>query len=148
MRITDILIWRKKFKISSQASGDACRVNATALSLKLRCNPSASAKSATPAQLKEFSARTRSTYRDTLNGTDMDVMTIGRPPSCRELPALILGATLLLHGCSSESVKRTAFETLQNLGEQQCEQDLSGKCPQRESYAAYLRKRTEAQSSE
>jgi hypothetical protein len=50
----------------------------------------------------------------------------------------------ILQGCSSESAKRTAFETLQNMREQQCEQDLSGRCPPRESYADYQRKRKEA----
>jgi len=50
----------------------------------------------------------------------------------------------ILQGCSRESAKRTAFETLQNMREQQCEQDLSGRCPPRESYADYQRKRKEA----
>ena len=50
----------------------------------------------------------------------------------------------ILQGCSRESAKRTAFETLQNIREQQCEQDLSGECPPRESYADYQRKRKEA----
>jgi hypothetical protein len=50
----------------------------------------------------------------------------------------------ILQGCSGESAKRTAFETLQNMREQQCAQDLSGRCPPRESYADYQRKRKEA----
>ena len=49
-----------------------------------------------------------------------------------------------IQGCSSESAKWTAFETLQNMREQQCEKDLSGQCPPRESYADYQRKRKEA----
>ena len=53
-------------------------------------------------------------------------------------------AIAILQGCSAESAKRTAFETLQNMREQQCAQDLSGRCPQRESYADYQRKRKEA----
>ena len=53
-------------------------------------------------------------------------------------------AITILQGCSSESAKRTAFETLQNMREQQCEQDLSSRCPPRESYADYQRKRKEA----
>lgn len=52
-------------------------------------------------------------------------------------------AIAILQGCSSESAKRTAFETLQNMREQQCAQDLSGRCPPRESYADYQRKRKE-----
>ena len=55
---------------------------------------------------------------------------------------------LAFQGCTRESAKRTAFETLQNVREQQCDQDLSGKCPERESYADYQRKRKEARSSE
>lgn len=60
----------------------------------------------------------------------------------------MLGVMLLIHGCSSESAKRTAFETLQNMREQQCEQDLSGNCPQRESYDDYQRQRKAARPSE
>jgi hypothetical protein len=52
---------------------------------------------------------------------------------------------LITQGCSGEFAKRTAFETLQNIHEQQCERDLSGKCPERESYDDYQRKRKEAQ---
>jgi hypothetical protein len=50
----------------------------------------------------------------------------------------------VLQGCSGESARRTAFETLQNMREQQCEQDLTGRCPPRESYADYQRNRKEA----
>ena len=53
-------------------------------------------------------------------------------------------AIAILQGCSGESAKRTAFETLQNMREQQCAQDLSGRCPPRESYADYQRERKEA----
>ena len=54
---------------------------------------------------------------------------------------LVMGLFLTVLGCSSETVKRTSFETLQNLREQQCEKDLSGNCPARESYNDYQRKR-------
>jgi len=62
------------------------------------------------------------------------------------IPYAVLAALAItvLQGCSGESAKRTAFETLQNIREQQCEQDLSGRCPPRESYADYQRKRKEA----
>lgn len=39
--------------------------------------------------------------------------------------------------CSTESVQRTGYETLQNIGEQQCEKDLSADCPERRSYDEY-----------
>ena len=62
------------------------------------------------------------------------------------IPYAVLAALAIavLQGCSGESAKRTAFETLQNMREQQCARDLSGRCPPRESYADYQRKRKEA----
>jgi hypothetical protein len=63
-------------------------------------------------------------------------------------PYTILAAVLVvvLQACSSETAKRTAFETLQNLHEQQCAQDLYRNCPPRERYDDYQDKRKEAQS--
>lgn len=43
--------------------------------------------------------------------------------------------------CSSESIKRTGYKTLQNINEQQCEKELSSKCQERENYDEYQRKR-------
>ena len=52
-------------------------------------------------------------------------------------------ATLLsvVSGCSTESWKRTGYETLQNIHQQQCEKNLSGssECGERKSYDAYRR---------
>jgi len=62
----------------------------------------------------------------------------------KPLALLATLAIAILQGCSSESAKRTAFETLQNMREQQCARDLSGRCPPRESYADYQRNRKEA----
>jgi len=45
--------------------------------------------------------------------------------------------------CSSDSVRRTTYETLQNVGEQQCEKDLSSECPERQSYDEYRRSQEE-----
>lgn len=42
--------------------------------------------------------------------------------------------------CSTESFKRTGYETLQNMQEAQCQKDLSAECPERESYDAYQKK--------
>ena len=42
--------------------------------------------------------------------------------------------------CSKDSLKRTSYETLKNIHEQQCQKDLSSDCPERESYDAYQRK--------
>jgi hypothetical protein len=58
----------------------------------------------------------------------------------------VIFTTLLgfgLSACSSEGVKRTTYETLQNIGEQQCEKDLSSECPQRQSYDEYRRSQEE-----
>jgi hypothetical protein len=60
----------------------------------------------------------------------------------------IAGWLLLLQGCSGETVKRTSFETLQNMREQQCSKDLSGNCPGRESYDDYQHKKKEALAPE
>lgn len=65
-------------------------------------------------------------------------------------PFTLLAVVIIvaMQGCANETAKRTAFETLQNMREQQCARDLSGKCPQRESYADYQRKREAAQAPE
>jgi hypothetical protein len=68
-----------------------------------------------------------------------------KPFTITTLTAVII---VSIQGCSSETAKRMAFETLQNMREQECTRDLSGKCPARESYADYQRKRREAQSPE
>jgi len=46
-----------------------------------------------------------------------------------------VGVIVLIQGCFGETVKRKSFEVLQNLREQPCRKDLSGKCPSRESVA-------------
>lgn len=61
---------------------------------------------------------------------------------------LIVVPIALIQGCSADAVTRTSYETLQNLREQQCDKDLSGRCPSRESYDDYQRKRQEARTSE
>ncbi len=56
---------------------------------------------------------------------------------------VILGVliALLCTGCSSETVKRTTYETLQNVKEQNCRQDPSIDCEKRETYDDYQRQR-------
>jgi hypothetical protein len=66
-------------------------------------------------------------------------------PVMRTSALLAAGAALLLNaGCSGDTVRRTSFETLQNLRAQQCSRDLSGHCPPREDYEEYRRKRAAA----
>ena len=54
---------------------------------------------------------------------------------------------LPLFACSAESVKRTSYETLQNVQDIQCQKDLSVECPERESYDAYQRKLQDSDNS-
>jgi hypothetical protein len=60
--------------------------------------------------------------------------------SVRVLCVVIVALTA---GCSSESAKRTAYETLQNVRQQECLKNLSAECEKRESYEDYERKRKE-----
>jgi predicted acetyltransferase len=53
---------------------------------------------------------------------------------------------LINSACSTEFYKKTGFEMLQNIHEQQCQQELSAQCPQRESYEEYQRKLKDSQS--
>jgi len=46
--------------------------------------------------------------------------------------------------CSTETAKRTTFETLQNLRQQECRENRGTDCQKRESYDDYQRKRQEA----
>jgi uncharacterized protein YceK len=61
---------------------------------------------------------------------------------------LCLAIIVLVSGCSSESAKRTAYETLQNVRQQECLKNLSSDCEKRESYEDYQRKRKELEPSE
>ena len=54
---------------------------------------------------------------------------------------LCLAAIILVSGCSSESAKRTAYETLQNVREQECLKNPSADCGKRQSYEDYERQR-------
>jgi hypothetical protein len=60
---------------------------------------------------------------------------------------LIALSIIVVCGCSSESLKRIGYETLQNIKEQQCQKDLTSECPERESYENYQSTRKEAEGS-
>ena len=49
----------------------------------------------------------------------------------------------LTAACSSETVKRTTYETLENVRMNQCDKELSADCQNRQSYEEYQRKRSE-----
>lgn len=52
--------------------------------------------------------------------------------------ALLLALVLAGAGCSGETWKRTTYETLQNVNQQQCEKAPGAGCD-RQSYDAYRR---------
>jgi hypothetical protein len=54
---------------------------------------------------------------------------------------LLDGLVVSIPGCSIESLKRTSYESLQNIGEMQCQKELSSECQKRESYDDYQKKR-------
>jgi len=62
-------------------------------------------------------------------------------PNC--VRVLCLAIVALTAGCSTDTAKRTAYETLQNVRRQECLKNLSSDCGKRESYEDYERKRKE-----
>ncbi len=57
---------------------------------------------------------------------------------------LLCAATIaLIAGCSADSVKRTAYEMLQNVSERECLKNLGTDCEKRDSYDDYEHKRNE-----
>jgi hypothetical protein len=59
---------------------------------------------------------------------------------------LLLCLFAMMHGCSREAVHRTTYGTLQNVGAQQCEKELSAECPEPETYDEYRRKLKESEA--
>jgi len=59
---------------------------------------------------------------------------------------LSLVAIFFLPGCSSDLAQRTAFETLQNVGQEDCRKLPSTERPKRDGYDDYQRKRKELES--
>jgi hypothetical protein len=60
-----------------------------------------------------------------------------------------LAIVVLGSGCSSEAAKRTAYETLQNIHEQEClKNPPAPDCGKRDSYEDYQRKRKELEPSQ
>ncbi len=50
-----------------------------------------------------------------------------------------------LQGCSQEAIKRTTYETLQDVGQQSCEKDMGSECEGRQPYDDYRRRQKNAQ---
>ena len=57
------------------------------------------------------------------------------------LPGVALLA--LASGCSTEALRRAAYETMQNVGQQECEKSMSSDCEKRVGYDQYQRERKE-----
>ncbi len=53
----------------------------------------------------------------------------------------MLAALVAFTGCSAEAWKRAAYETSENMKQQQCAEQLGSECSQRDSYEEYQRNR-------
>jgi len=51
----------------------------------------------------------------------------------------------MIAGCSSETAKRTTYETLQNIREQECMKNPSSDCGRRDTYDQYQKQRKEVE---
>lgn len=61
---------------------------------------------------------------------------------------LILIIIVMAGGCSADAAKRTTYETLQNVREQECRKNPSLDCEKREHYEDYRRKRDSLESNQ
>ena len=59
---------------------------------------------------------------------------------------LCLAFIALVAGCSSDTAKRTTYETLQNVRQRECMKNLTPDCDKRETYDDYERKRKDLDS--
>jgi len=66
------------------------------------------------------------------------------------LKVVIAAAVLVLiaGGCSKESYKRTSYETLQNIREQECSKVPSVECEERERFETYEQQRPGRENTE
>ena len=53
-----------------------------------------------------------------------------------------------IRACSTETAKRTTFETLQNLRQQECQKNGDADCQKRESYDEYQRMKQEEKKTQ
>jgi hypothetical protein len=57
---------------------------------------------------------------------------------------IVLG---VVQACTSDSLKRSAYETMENIRPQECHKNLSSECPERQSYEDYKRDKKELERS-
>jgi len=61
----------------------------------------------------------------------------------KKIIVVIASLFFIASACSSETVKRTTYETLQNIRQQECSRTPSVECEKRESMEVYEDKREE-----
>jgi len=61
---------------------------------------------------------------------------------------VLLASFTLVSGCSADTVKRTTYETLQNIRDRECMKNPSVDCEERETYEVYRRQRDSLDSVE
>lgn len=62
--------------------------------------------------------------------------------------APVLAALALCTGCSADTAKRTAYETMQNVRQQECLKTPGADCGKHGDYEDYQRQRRELQQSD
>jgi hypothetical protein len=60
---------------------------------------------------------------------------------------LLAACAYLNSGCGGDAGARTAYETVQNMRQQECLKNLSSDCDKRDSYDEYQRLRREMQKA-
>jgi len=55
--------------------------------------------------------------------------------------SILVGLVLVISSCSWETLQRTGYETVKNIGTQQCQKNVSSECQKTEDYDSYQGKR-------
>jgi hypothetical protein len=66
----------------------------------------------------------------------------------RPVLIFLVPTVFIIAACSTESLTRTTYETLQGVEQERCRKDWTSKCPERESYDAYRAKMNDPQRSD
>ena len=64
------------------------------------------------------------------------------------IAAVVVGLVLIAEGCSKEALKRTSYETLQNVRQQECHKTPSVDCEKRERFETYEQQRLDNENAE
>ena len=60
---------------------------------------------------------------------------------------LLIVIFAVVQACTPDSLKRTTYETMESLRQQECHKDLSSECPERQRYEDYQRDKEKLESS-